>query len=166
MGRLSTLRGAFLRLLNTSMNIRQYTINLDDDLTTKVINLQKIIPSSIASNNGGWQGVINDRSINWVENLRVIIEHVTDKMTQRFWFNINGPGHSNNWHSHFTNCSAAVLYINVPVNSGDIEFKNEAESFILTPSNGLLLVFPGTLEHRVLPNLSQEYRISLATNLV
>jgi hypothetical protein len=148
------------------MEIKEYTVTLDSGLKQKILELQKTIPSAVASNQGGWQGVIDHREMSWVESLRYSIEQLTNKKTQRFWFNINGYGNYNNWHSHFSNCSAAVLYIDVPLNSGVIEFRQLEVLKTITPKQGTLLVFPGTLEHRVLPNLSQEYRISLATNLV
>jgi hypothetical protein len=148
------------------MEIKEYTVILDNGLKQKILELQKTIPSVLASNQGGWQGVVDYREIPWVESLRYTIEQLTNRKTQRFWFNINGYGNYNNWHKHFSNCNAAVLYINVPLNSGAIEFRQGDASKTITPKSGTLLVFPGTLEHRVLPNLSQEYRISLATNLV
>ena len=148
------------------MEIKEYTVILDTGLKQKIVELQKTIPSAVASNQGGWQGVINHQEIPWVESLRCTIEQLTNKKTQRFWFNINGYGNYNNWHRHFSNCYAAVLYINVPLNSGVIEFRQDEITKRITPKEGTLLVFPGTLEHRVLSNLSQEYRISLATNLI
>ena len=147
------------------MDIQSYQLTVNEDLVENVINLSKIIPSSSASNNGGWQGVITDRQIGWVEELRTLIENTTNKKTERFWFNINGSGHSNTWHKHFLNCHAAVLYIKVPANSGDIEFREDDNVIAVTPTPGKLLVFPGTLEHRVTVNNSQDNRISLATNL-
>lgn len=149
------------------MDIQTYQIPLANDLVDKVLGLTDIIPSSIGlSNKGGWQGVITNQQIDWVESIRHTIEKLTNKKTERFWFNVNGPGHFNDWHKHFSNCYAAVLYIAVPINSGDIEFRQGEISKTITPKQGTLLMFPGTLEHRVFPNLSQEYRISLATNLV
>jgi hypothetical protein len=148
------------------MEIKEYAVILDSDLKQKILELQKTTPSAVASNQGGWQGVVDHKEIPWVESLRYTIEQLTNKKTQRFWFNVNGPGHFNDWHRHFSNCSAAVLYIKVPVNSGNIEFRHNDILKEITPKPGMLLVFPGSLEHRVLPNLSQENRISLATNLV
>jgi hypothetical protein len=148
------------------MEIKEYNVILETSLKQKVLELQKTIPSAVASNQGGWQGVITNQQIGWVEYIRHTIEQLTKKNTERFWFNVNGPGHFNDWHRHFSKCDAAVLYVAVPLNSGDIEFRQGEVSKTITPKQGMLLVFPGTLEHRVLPNLSQEYRISLATNLV
>jgi hypothetical protein len=148
------------------MDIQEYKISIDNSLIQNVIDLQNTINSVNASNCGGWQGVIDNKNIPWVEDLRNCIENTSRKKTQRFWFNINGYGHFNNWHRHFSNCYAAVLYIKVPENSGNIEFRQNTILKEIIPKPGMLLIFPGTLEHRVLPNLSKEVRISLATNLV
>jgi hypothetical protein len=147
------------------MDIQTYQLAFKETLVENIINLSTVIPSTCASNNGGWQGVITDQQIDWVEELRTRIETITNKKTQRLWFNINGPGHYNNWHKHFLNCHAAVLYIKVPIQSGNIEFREHEETLSITPLVGKLLIFPGTLEHRVTVNNSQDIRISLATNL-
>jgi hypothetical protein len=166
MGRGPSKTRAFLRLLNIIMYIQTYQLPLANDLVDKVLELTTTIPSSTGlSNKGGWQGVITNQRIAWVESIRHTIEQVTDKKTERFWFNVNGPGHFNDWHRHFSNCYAAVLYIDVPLNSGDIEFRQGVVSKTITPNQGMLLVFPGTLDHRVTINSSQYNRISLATNL-
>jgi hypothetical protein len=149
------------------MNIQEYFVNLDENVENNVLNLQKTLKHSNGySNRGGWQGVIENKNITWVEDLRSTIESITGKSTTRFWFNFNNHGDYNEWHKHFNNSYAAVLYIKVPVNSGNIEFRHNDILKEITPKPGMLLVFPGSLEHRVLPNLSQENRISLATNLV
>ncbi len=147
------------------MNIQTYQIPVDNILVDNIVDLSKVIPSAKASNSGGWQGVVKDENIDWVEKLKKTIETVTKQKTERFWFNINGPGHSNKWHRHFIDCNVAVLYIKVPPNSGNIEFRNNDQIEVITPTAGQLLVFPGTLEHRVTDNESQDIRISLATNL-
>jgi hypothetical protein len=148
------------------MDIQTYQLTVDETLVENVINLSTIIPSSTGlSNKGGWQGVITNQQIDWVESIRHTIEQVTDKKTERFWFNINGPGHFNDWHRHFSNCDAAVFYIKIPPQSGNIEFREQEEILSITPTVGTLFVFPGMLEHRVTVNESQDIRISLATNL-
>ena len=127
------------------MYIQTYQIPLANDLVDKVLELTNTIPSTNGlSNKGGWQVVITNRQIVWVESIRHTIEQLTKKKTERFWFNVNGPGHFNDWHSHFSNCDAVVLYIAVPINSGDIEFRQGEVSKTITPTQGTLLIFPGT----------------------
>ena len=148
------------------MDIQTYQLTVTETLVENIINLSTVLPSTTGlSNRGGWQGVITNQQIDWVESIRHTIEQLTKKKTERFWFNINGPGHFNDWHRHFSNSYAAVLYIDVPLNSGDIEFRQGEASETITPNQGMLLVFPGTLDHRVTINSSQYNRISLATNL-
>jgi hypothetical protein len=148
------------------MDIKEYSIALDPNIEDRVLELMQTLKTVNASNQGGWQGVIEHHDLPWVEELRNTIETITVKTTRRFWFNVNGPGHYNVWHRHFNDCHAAVLYIKVPENSGSIEFRQGDELAQISPKPGMLLVFPGTLEHRVLPNLSDDVRISLATNIV
>jgi hypothetical protein len=148
------------------MDIKEYTFKLDPNIEHYVLELRKTLKSVKASNRGGWQGVIEHRNLPWAEDLRSYIENITEKSTRRFWFNVNEPGNYNDWHRHFNDCYAAVIYIKVPENSGNIEFRENDVYRQITPQEGKLIVFPGTLEHRVLPNLSNDIRISLATNIV
>jgi hypothetical protein len=53
----------------------------------------------------------------------------------------------------------------VPNNSGDIVFRKDGIEYSLTPYPGLMLMFPGLLEHKVMPSNSDDYRISVAANL-
>ena len=53
----------------------------------------------------------------------------------------------------------------VSLNSGDIEFRKDDDIHRITPQEGQFLMFPGSLEHRVLENQSSENRISIAINL-
>ena len=84
--------------------------------------------------------------------------------SQRLWVNINGPGHYNEWHTHYL-ARVGVIYLKVPPKSGDIEFRSYDEVYRITPQAGQFLTFPGSLEHRVLENQSSENRISIAINL-
>ena len=148
--------------------IQKFEMNLNQDLADNILELKKTLKGVTLSNKGGWQGVIDDNTnISWVTQTITQIEKSTNLKTSRFWFNVNGPKHYNDWHIHHRNRLVCVAYVKVPENSGDIEFKsNNNTSFSITPYNGLVLIFPGTLNHRVLPNESMDYRISLSTNLM
>ncbi len=54
--------------------------------------------------------------------------------------------------------------LDVPGPGCDIEFRQGGAYWRETPKQGDLLVFPGSLEHRVLPNSSNDVRISIAFN--
>lgn len=82
-----------------------------------------------------------------------------------WWFNVAKPGEEYRWHEHVPYTHTAVLYLQVPDNSGAIEFRKYEEYQQLNPSAGDFIEFSGNLAHRVLPNLSNDYRISVAFNL-
>lgn len=100
-----------------------------------------------------------------------------------FWFNINPPNSYNVAHCHAGTVMAAVFYIKVPENSGDIEFHrndglellpmipkndvfNELSStcWRFQPQEKMYLMFPGTAVHSVGLNNSKEDRVSIAFN--
>lgn len=90
-------------------------------------------------------------------------------------------------HYHGNSLISGVYYLNVEKNSGDIEFvKNHLhtntfssnilfhyteDNFINTetvriiPKEGLLLLFPSHLEHKVTKNMTKQFRYSLAFNV-
>ena len=149
------------------LKIQKFEINFDEKLSNNILELKKTLKSAQASNKGGWQGVVeHNTDIDWVKQVRTQIENATNHKTARFWFNINGPKHYNDWHIHDQNRLVCVAYVKVPENSGDIEFRTKFNNLTITPYNGLVLIFPGTLDHRVLSNESIEYRISISANLI
>lgn len=101
-----------------------------------------------------------------------------------YWININGPGSFNTMHAHPRALISVCVYIKIPKNSGIIELKNPnphhqhyitadivnsinwytMDSYPVEPKEGLLLAFPSTTNHQVLPNNSDEDRISMALN--
>ena len=98
------------------------------------------------------------------------------------WFTQVEPTKSSEFHNH-TNCFiSGVLYLQTTPNSGDIifqEFGNKAfnllpsefnlynsKEWIYKPQNGLLLLFPSELYHKVKENKSKHLRHSLAFNVM
>jgi len=99
-----------------------------------------------------------------------------------YWFNINHRGNYNNSHRHPNSYFSVVYYVKVPNNSGDIVFErpdhmmdylpivvpneNTWGSYTFTPEEGMLLVFPSYLNHRVEMNKAEgdDERISIALN--
>jgi hypothetical protein len=79
-----------------------------------------------------------------------------------WWFNVNLQGEGTGWHTHSQWARVGVLYVQVP--AGLIEFKKGEAYWTESPQSGDLLVFPGSLEHRVRPNTSSNVRISIAFN--
>jgi len=104
------------------------------------------------------------------------------------WVNINGYKDYNIDHNHPGALLSAVYYVKTNDKSGDISFRNPASDVMsenliegvtinefneytscrkfLSPSNGMLYIFPSYLTHSVKPNLSNDERISIALNFV
>jgi hypothetical protein len=110
----------------------------------------------------GWQSVTyTDQPFSWFESVYRAVE-AQEGAIDSWWFNVNTQGEHTGWHSHSRWARVGVLYVQVP--GGDIEFRQGGAYWRETPKAGDLLVFPGSLEHRVLPNTSEQVRISVAFN--
>jgi uncharacterized protein (TIGR02466 family) len=101
------------------------------------------------------------------------------------WININYKNNFNDRHMHKGSILSGVFYVSTNINSGQIIFYNPNDklSFFISsniiekfnfvnssiwhfdPHDNLLLLFPSWLEHQVMPNTSQEDRISIAFNV-
>jgi hypothetical protein len=110
----------------------------------------------------GWQSrTYTDQPFAWFESVYRAVEAEHGPIDS-WWFNANTAGEYTGWHSHSRWARVGVLYVQVP--SGDIEFRQGGAYWTESPRPGDLLVFPGDLEHRVLPNSSEQVRISIAFN--
>ena len=105
-----------------------------------------------------------------------------DLSKESFWCNINNYKDFNIPHSHPSSIMSAVYYVKTNKDSGGIVFVrpdnqkfffvpdqvNEytEEKSVFLPQDGHLLIFPSYLEHYVLPNMSNEDRISIAYNFL
>ena len=102
---------------------------------------------------------------------------------QEMWLNRNGPGDFNKAHVHPNSILSGAYYAKVPEGSGNIEFYDPVRERVMatfpvkerTKVNtqaleyrgkaGLLLVFPGWLQHSVQPNRSSDFRVSISFNM-
>lgn len=110
----------------------------------------------------GWQSVrYHSQPFLWFDPVFRSVEEQLGTV-DAWWFNVNETTEYTNWHAHNNHKTVAVLYVTVP--GGAIEFRQGGSYWQETPKPGDLLVFPGTLEHRVIPNPSTETRISIAFN--
>ena len=110
----------------------------------------------------GWQSIgYTSQPFPWFETVYRAVEAEAGSI-DTWWFNANLQGEGTGWHSHSHWARVGVLYVQIP--SGDIEFKQGEAYWTESPQAGDLLVFPGSLEHRVRPNTSNEVRISIAFN--
>ena len=148
------------------------------------------------SNNGGWQSndyynypeeteelfrEIHSASDSAAEFLNIRISGVSN-----YWININDYKSSNHLHCHPHTMLSGAYYVQVPENSGCINFQHPAEKNMqydwdgitseyspycnlyskTLPKVGTLLIFPSWLYHYVEPNLNQsENRISISFNI-
>ncbi len=83
------------------------------------------------------------------------------------WFNAMEKGHITTAHRHDDDDEllSAVYYIQVPENSGELEFTHQRCTTYLQPEAGLMVFFPPDLMHRVLENKSDQLRLSLGINI-
>ena len=147
------------------------------------------------SNCGGWQSNevnINNCKSETLKN--IIIDSVSKlpilknvSVIIEGWKNINGPNNFNIKHNHPRSDLSGVLWIKTPKNCGNIvftspqlfnkfqeldsyteEFKYNSNSYMtyyFPPTEGIILVFPSSLEHEVEVNKSDQDRISYSFNI-
>lgn len=93
---------------------------------------------------------------------------------QNIWVNVNGPGAFNQVHVHPGSLLSGVLWVKCPEDGGDFYFTDplEMNTYCLGPNaqhinpiEGQMLIFPACIPHYVLPNTSEEDRISISFNL-
>jgi len=147
--------------------ITVYHTTIDQGFVGNITDLKSRLPTMKRSNSGGWQSPFyNYDSLIWaqptVDRVKQLIPY-EGKLT--YWFNVNGPGSSNNWHDHgdFGETNSGCLYIDVPKNSGAIEFAMKPVQAI-EPTVGMFLLFANNVKHRVLVNNSNNDRITMAFN--
>lgn len=148
--------------------IHQYTLVFPKELLENIYELKNKSNPQLRSNILGWQSIqyFDTKDLPWIEKFLkdcCLTANITNTPTA-FWFNIN-PRHAHHrWHSHGGASTIAVFYIQIPNDSGNIEFKHDNKTVSITPYEGLLLIAPAGIEHRVLPNNSNDDRISMAFN--
>jgi uncharacterized protein (TIGR02466 family) len=145
-----------------------------------------------ASNSGGWQsGKKNYNSIEEIQPFLDVVTLATEKIYEQYdvakkavlaeyWFNINRYKDFNWAHNHPHSYFSAVFYIKVPPESGSIIFdrpdpfndwiktksinEKNAPSLNVDPHTNMLLIFPSYFTHKVVQNLTNEERITMAFN--
>jgi hypothetical protein len=135
-------------------------INVDQDLAGQIQQQRDLNPRDYGPR--GWQSVsYTSQPFPWFETVYRAVEAEQGPIDS-WWFNVNIPGEYTGWHAHNRWSKVAVLYVTVP--GGDIEFRQGGAYWTETPNPGDLLIFPGSLDHRVLPNSSEGVRVSIAFN--
>lgn len=135
------------------------------------------------SNDGGWHGKGGILHTNAFSRLEERITKEVERINPDVWIaggwaNVNPPGCANVRHNHAKSVLSGVFYIRVPKDSGNLvlEDPRDAAQMLgglpdilldpveIPPKEGVLLIFPAWLPHRVEKNRSSEDRISVAFN--
>ena len=157
-----------------------------------LLDLSKKNPGTTRSNRGGWQ---SDTLLWKEETFKPLLEktvHITqsiigdissnqpEMVIRSMWGNINPKGGMNFTHVHPSGWLSGVYYIQLPEGTNQITFEDPRparmmdfqrsclvndEYFSHNPKVGELLLFPSWLPHFVLPNTSDENRISISFNI-
>lgn len=151
-----------------TIELQEYTLDIPADLAANILAYKESRPeSNQCSNKGGWQIDYQDDPPLWIQPTYAQAKALmVGYSVKRAWINVNGPGHSNRWHRHHIDDYTAVLYVQVPENSGIMEFRVDRVDYPIQPVVGKLFVFSSNYMHCVHENKSMDNRISMAFNLV
>lgn len=150
------------------MMFEQSSIVVDDGVAEEVIRLFKELDHGRGGSTGTWHGQrFRDNPYSWFQaTYDRVSKEIAPLCIDQWWFNCGEAGDEYLWHSHNPYKRSAVLYVQVPENSGGIEFRRQEEYQMFQPTAEDFIQFSGDLAHRVLPNRSKHYRISVAFNLL
>jgi hypothetical protein len=150
--------------------IYQYNLIFPKDLLENIYKLKNESNLRLRSNILGWQSkqYSDIKEVPWIAKFLkdCCLTANIDNTPTAFWFNVNPKHAHHRWHSHGGASTIGIFYIQIPENSGNIEFKQKHNTIVtsITPYEGLLLIAPAGIEHRVLANNSDADRISMAFN--
>jgi len=98
------------------------------------------------------------------------------------WFTKSQKSQSSNYHNHNNSMFSGILYLQTDENSGDISFEDfnnrryklnvkeyniyNCTEYQIKPIDGLLILFPSEVHHKILKNNSNIVRHSLAFNII
>jgi len=167
-------------------------INKIRSLTEKIREYSLTKPNIVMSNIGGFQArfEVDEKNEHLEEMKKILFEELFQLpkfKIETWWLNINYKNSFNASHTHPECDYAGIIYLKVPNKSGAIRFQNpnafgrsvyfhkisEADrmntyqyiQYQVEPKEGLIILFPSDLQHYVMPNESDEERISLAFNI-
>ena len=143
----------------------QSRISVDDNIAEEVVKLYRDPKHARGHRYGTWHSPRIRRNPHpWFESTFNRVAAASNLTIDEWWFNCGAPGDEYRWHIHRPYEWAGVLYIQTPENCGGIEFKQDQERYTHTPQAGEFLLFSGNLAHRVLQNMSRDFRISVGFN--
>ena len=142
-------------------------IEIDGGVAEQVVELFKKLDRQRGGLAGTWHSPrMRDYTYPWFETtFNRVRDHLAEYRIDEWWFNCMENQDEYRWHEHVPYPWVAVLYVQATADASAIEFRNRGEYRIFQPTTGDLLLFPGNRVHRVLPNQSKNYRISVGFNL-
>ena len=167
-----------------------------DELIAHIYETRDNSDGVLKSNNGGWQSNVMqlpEKFANYIfgnasEVLDLFLASEYTCQIGNLWYNINGPGASNDRHTHPGCDLAGIFFVKVPEGDcGELEIENPnhfaqyhmlssldeklkkdlraSHSMWLPPEEGATVIFPSNILHRVMTNNTDEDRISIAWNM-
>lgn len=148
-----------------------------------------------SNNGGWQSKEINNLPLRFQEAIFPVIsssldDYLKDHLTcsiGNLWLNVNPPGSTNDRHTHPGADLSAVFWVKTQKDCGMIEFENPSHfasfklidstedeiknswnvshSIWMEPTEGSIVVFPSYMIHRVMPNETNEDRISISWNM-
>lgn len=111
---------------------------------------------------------------------RDIMHFQNDFQMTTSWFTKSHKNQSSNYHNHNNCMYSGILYLQTDCNSGDISFENyndqryrlnvneyniyNSKEWQFKPIDGLIIIFPSEVHHKILKNNSDIVRHSVAFN--
>ena len=164
--------------------------SLNEDLLQFVIGEVEKNPQVIEkSNRGGWQSRVDLYNEPALEDLKKQIYNVCKSIFpsmqgiyfKQMWAGVNKKGHYNILHQHGNYMMSGGYYLQVPENSGKIQFRDPRPSAMAnwiatkvmrkgewegyTPKASDLMIWPAFLDHQVEPSQSDQDRIMISFDL-
>lgn len=154
-------------LQNNMLMFTHSKIEIDAGVAEQVVQHFRQLDQCIASPYGTWHSQhMSHNPFPWFQSTYDrVASAIGDLRIDGWWFNCGRAGDGCRQHTHEPFPWAAVLYVQVPENSGGIEFCRQGEYTVFQPTTGDFILSPGSVAHRVLPSLSTDPRISVAFNL-
>ena len=111
-----------------------------------------------------------------------VMNYESDFKITTSWFTKSQNSQSSNYHNHNNSMFSGILYLRTDENSGDISFEDfnnrryklnvkeyniyNCTEYQIKPIDGLLILFPSEVHHKILKNNSNIVRHSLAFNII
>ena len=178
-------------IVNLSDNdIHPTKTSLNEDLLNFVVGEVEKNPQVVKkSNRGGWQSRTDLHKEPALEDLKKQIYNVCKSIFppmqgmyfQQMWAGVNKKGHYNILHQHGQYMLSGGYYLQVPENSGKIQFRDPRPSAMAnwiatnilrsgewegyTPKASDLMIWPAFLDHQVEPSQSDQDRIMISFDL-